>query len=296
MRVFMTGATGYIGAAVASALVNSGHQVAALSRSAGSASALRASGVEVVEGSLEEIGFHESFLSSCDGAIHVAAAKGEHTSVFDRKAVDFFTRHARGMFIYTSGVWILGNTGESEAGETTAVDPLPIVAWRPTHERLVIEANREELRTAVIRPGCVYGSSQGLFAPWFEAAREGNSLDMVGQGTNRWATVYLDDAADCYLKVLESGNAGVFHAIDDSRATIVEIARGIAESAGKGSHVRMRSLEESRTQLGPFADALAIDQQVSSSETRRRLDWSPSSDSILGTIERQWEEWLDSIS
>ena len=294
MRVFMAGATGYIGSGVASALVNAGHEVVALARPSAAADALKSWGVEVVSGSLEEIDSCTSHLERCDGAIHVAAAKGDGARELDRKAIEFFTRHARGIFVYTSGVWVLGNTGDSEASETTTVDPIPIVEWRPAHETLVMETNRDELRTAVIRPGCVYGSSQSLFGPWFEAADQGEPLDMVGQGTNRWATVYLDDAADCYLKVLESRTGGVVHAVDDSRATIFEIARGIAESGGKGSAVRMVPLEDARENVGPLADALAIDQQVSSAETRRRLGWSPSSDSILATIERQWVEWRES--
>jgi len=291
MRIFVTGATGYIGSAITSALVHAGHSVVAMARPSARTHALREMGVELVEGSLSTIDDRAGVMRETDAVIHAASDSSAERTRLDRNAIETALENARGVFVYTSGVWVLGNTGESEADETTAPNPLALVAWRPEHEAKVLESSSDRLRTAVVRPGCVYGGRQSLLAQWFSAAEKGDPLEIVGAGTNRWSMVHLDDVADCYLKIVEGGMRGVFHAVDDSRSTIVEMARAVAETAGRGSAVQMIPLEEARKTRGSLADALAIDQQVASNRTRARLSWQPACRTFLSTIERQCEEW-----
>lgn len=273
----MTGATGYIGSAVAKRLRAAGHEVAALVRPDAEAKRLRDDGVVVVAGVIESLPSLHDQLEVYDVFVHTASAK-KNAAEADRAAVETFTSLSR-HFVYTSGVWVLGNT--SSADEASDVNPLEIVGWRPPHEELVLGAGG-----AVVRPGCVYGGKQSLLADWFAAAEQNRPLQIVGDGTNRWAMVGLDDLADFYLRAVERRASGVLHAIDDSYATLNDCARAVAPN-GTTEHI---PLDTARTSMGPFADALAIDQRISSRESRTKLAWSPST-TFTGSVERQWSEW-----
>jgi nucleoside-diphosphate-sugar epimerase len=135
-------------------------------------------------------------------------------------------------------------------------------------------------RGAVLRPGCVYGGKQSLLADWFAAADQRRPLKIVGEGNNRWAMVNLHDLADCYLRLVEQRVTGIFHAVDDSRATLNECARAVAPS-GKIEHVPGE---------GPLAAALMANQIVSSHATRRKLGWKPPRTFPI-SLEEQWRDW-----
>lgn len=277
MRIFMTGATGYIGSAVAEALRQAEHEVAALVRPDAETKHLREHGVVLVSGDLDSLPALAETLESYDAFIHTAQAK-KNTVELDLGAVDTFTAQ-RGHFIYTSGVWVLGNTQDSN--EASDVNPLALVAWRPSHEERVIAAGG-----AVLRPGCVYGGQQSLFAGWFAAAQQDQPLEIVGDGTNHWALVDRRELADCYVRAVEQRAAGVLHGIDDSDSTLEECARLIAPAGT----IRKIPLEDARANLGPFADALAVDQRIDSRVTREKLGWNPRR-TFATSIEAQWAEW-----
>src|SRR5581483_5326651 len=113
-----------------------------------------------------------------------------------------------------------------DLNESTPVNPLPLVAWRPAHEKIALANGRG----AVIRPGCVYGGEQSLLADWFAAADQKRPLKVVGDGKNRWALVDLNDLADCYMRVIEQRATGVFHGVDDTRATLNEMAGALSKN------------------------------------------------------------------
>ncbi len=296
MKVFITGATGYIGSAVTRAFVHAGHEVTILARPSASALEIDSLSVRRLEGDLGRLKAIQRDIADHDVWIHAAKSSGPDAATLDREAIDILvsTGPRRGEMIYTSGCWSFSNTGDRQVDESTTPDPLEISSWRIPHEQIVLRSSRAEFQTAVIRPGCVYGGKQGLLAPMFEAAEKGEPLEIVGDGENHWAMIDIDDVADCYLKVAEEGASGIFHAIDDTHATMNEIAKAIAETAGKGSEIRHIPLEEARASMGLFADALAVDQKISSRETRRRLDWAPASETFFDTLERQWEAWRES--
>lgn len=282
MRIFMTGATGYIGNAVALALRERGHEVAALVRPDSEAHGLRDRGVFILSGDLESLPDLRDTIVNYDAVVHTAASKREQVGR-DKIAVDTFTS-VNAFVVYTSGVWVLGNTGNKTVDEDSKVDPLALVAWRPVHEKQVLATGR----AAVIRPGCVYGGKQSLLASWFVAAGQNRPLQIAGEGDNRWAMVDLHDAADCYARVVEQRATGVFHAVDDTRATLNECAKAIAPR-GAVEHL---SLDTARRIYGPFADALAVDQQVSSAKTRETLGWSPRR-TFVESVDAQWQEWRE---
>ncbi len=277
MRIFLTGATGYIGAAVAAALRTHGHEVAALVRPEYDSKHLRDLGVVLVGGELDTLPSLSETLSVYDLFIHTARASSDYVSA-DLAAVDAFTALAR-PFIYTSGVWVLGNTESSDEG--SPVNPLPIVGWRPAHEERVLAAGG-----AVVRPGCVYGGKQSLLAGWFAAAEQNQPLQIVGEGHNRWAMVDIRELADCYALIADQQARGVFHAIDDTDATLEECARATAPDAA----IEKTPLETARATMGPYADALAVDQRISSAETRAKLGWTPRR-TYVNSIDEQWREW-----
>jgi nucleoside-diphosphate-sugar epimerase len=279
MNIFLTGATGYIGGAVASALRKANHDVGALVRPDADSRHLRDLGVMLIGGDLESLPSLREQLSGYDAFVHTAQSR-KNTVAADRIAVDTFTG-LTGYFLYTSGVWVLGNT--SAADESTAVDPLALVAWRPAHEELVIRAGG-----GVLRPGCVYGGKQSLLADWFVAAEQNRPLQIVGDGENRWALVDVHELADLYVRAVEQRIGGVLHGIDDTIATLNACAQAVAPG-GTIEHV---PLEAARANFGPFADALAVDQQIASTQTRARTGWMPRR-SFLSSVEEQWREWRE---
>jgi nucleoside-diphosphate-sugar epimerase len=282
MRVFLTGATGYIGSAVAAALRGSGHEVGALVRPDADSKHLRDLGAFLITGDLDSLPALREQLESYDAFVHTAQSR-QNTVEADRAAVDTFTS-LNGHFLYTSGVWVLGNTSGSD--ETSPVNPLPLVAWRPPHEELVLGAGG-----AVLRPGCVYGGRQSLLADWFAAATQDRPLQIAGDGTNHWAMVDLHELTDLYVHVVAQRATGVLHGIDDTRATIDECARAVAPN-GTLEHI---PLDAARTNLGPFADALTVDQVIESRETRAKTGWAPRR-TFTSSVEAQWQEWRQTRS
>jgi len=280
MRIFMTGATGYIGGAVATTLRIRGHEVAALVRADADSKRLRDLGVFLLTGDLQMLPELREQLEAYDAFVHTAQS-GKETAAADRAAVDTFTS-LPGHFIYTSGVWVLGNT--KRADESSPVNPLSIVAWRPSHEELVLGGGG-----AVLRPGCVYGGKQSLFASWFAAAEQNQPINITGDGNNRWAMVDLHDLADLYVRAVEQRATKVLHGIDDTRSTLNECAAAFSTTV---EHV---PLDLARTKLGGLADALALDQTIDSSETRAKLGWQPKR-TFLDSIDDQWREWRQGVN
>jgi nucleoside-diphosphate-sugar epimerase len=286
MRVFLTGGTGYIGGAVAAALRERGHDLAALARPESDAKQLREIGVGIVAGDLASLPRLSDTLADYDAFVHTAQTRGRDAVALDKTAVDVFSAQ-KGFFLFTSGVWVLGNTSDRIVDESTPPNPIGLVTWRPPHEHMALANGRG----AVLRPGCVYGGKQSLLGDWFSAADQGRPLRIIGDGRNRWAMVNLHDLADCYVRIAERRATGIFHGVDDTRAKLNECARAVAPS-GRLEHV---SVEVARQKMGPFVDALMIDQQVSSEKTRRQLEWSPRR-TFLTSIEEQWREWRATLA
>jgi nucleoside-diphosphate-sugar epimerase len=293
MRVFVTGATGYVGSAVVRALVRVGHEVTGLSRSAERDGAVLALGAKPLRGKLGALGQLGSALQGHDALVHAAVDYGLGPPA-DREAVDALLTAARAMgrpvvVVYTSGVWVLGEA-KAPASESAAVDkPAAAVAWRPTHERAILGAATPELATAVVRPGIVFGERRGLISPWFEQAKTTGAVQIVGDGQNRWAFVHRDDLAELYRAIVERRARGVFHGVDGAAPRVAEAAAAVSRAAGSGA-VRSRSLEDARRELGPMADALALDQVVVSARAGE-VGWKPRHPSLPLDAASAFHEW-----
>jgi nucleoside-diphosphate-sugar epimerase len=295
MNILLTGGTGYIGSAVIAELVGAGHRVTALSRSPDKAADLARLGAEPLAGELHDPDSYREAAISADGIVH--AAFDYATSVRgDATAVDALLAAARGrrcVLAYTSGCWVLGDTGEGFADEGAATDrPAELVTWRAGHERRVLEASTDQLSTAVIRPGIVYGGPGGLTAPMFETATNEGAAEVVGDGSNHWSLVHRDDVARLYRAVLEEGASGIFHAVDDAPLTVGEVAAAASRAAGAGGTTRGVPLEQARERFGPMADALCLDQRLAAVRSHE-LGWQAARSSFVDEATSAHREWVD---
>lgn len=271
MRVFITGATGYIGSHVARELDGAGHDVAALAHHDEAREKLSASGYEIVAGDLTDPDGLADAARGADAVIHLANTGGEDAARVDEAAVRAMAGALEGSgkpFVYTSGIWVLGETGDEPATEQTPANPIDIVAWRGPLERWLVEASTRGVRTIVIRPGVVYGRGGGI--PGMMARDE---LPVVGDGQNRWPVVHVDDLSRLYVTALENAPAGsILHGIGD-----VVRQRDIGEQLGADA----MPLDEALDAMGGFAGALALDQNITARRTSDLLGWEPRAPSIL---------------
>ena len=282
MNVFVTGATGYIGTAVADKLQQAGHQVVGLARSEESAEKLQHHGHEVQHGSLTDAEALAEAADAAEGVIHVASTGGPDQSAVDLQAVRVLLDALEGTgkpFVYTDGVWVLGDTGDNVADEDVPVHPIELVAWRPMVVDRVIAA---DLRSVVIRPAIVYGRAGGIPAMLVGWGRERGAVPYIADGTQRWPFVHVDDLADLYVRALEDGPPGtLLQAADGPSYEMREVAEAASHAAGVPGKTQRWPLNDARETLGPFADALALDQQVSSERARTLLDWKPQAPPVL---------------
>ena len=282
MRIFLTGATGYVGSTVLDALLRGSHDVTALVRDPEKAERVSLRGVQPIVGDLSGPAAYAQAAETCDAIIHTAYEPSKRGPHVDRQAIDVLLgaaiRHAaKGhhvSFVYTSGIWVLGNTS-GKATEDAPVRPTPLVEWRPEHEKLVLDAGRgRTLRTAVVRPGIVYGGGRGIIADLLKNAADG-LVRVIGDGRNHWACVYDRDLADLYLRVATNPDAsGVYHANDEADERVMDIVEAVARQAKMEPDVRHVPIKEARAKMGPYADALALNQIVRGPRARA-LGWTP---------------------
>jgi nucleoside-diphosphate-sugar epimerase len=302
MRIFLTGATGYVGGAVLDALIRGGHDVTALVRDNEKAARVSAKGARPVIGNLADPESYRASADAQDGYIHTAYdSRAAHGPAIDRAAVEVLIAAAKRprtagasapttrFIIYTSGTWVLGRTPDP-VGEEAPVNPALPVSWRVEHENLVLDAATEHLRTIVVRPGTVYGGGEGTIGDIFRSANNG-LVRVVGDGNNHWPLIYERDLADLYARlVAREDTRGVYHANDEGDERVNDIVAAIAPYLAVKPDVRHVPIEEARAKMGPFADLLSLDQVVRSPRARA-LGWTPTLHSVAGNAARLLEEW-----
>jgi nucleoside-diphosphate-sugar epimerase len=292
VRIFLTGGTGYLGSAVLEAFVRAGHHVDALVRNRERAAFVQQRGAHPVLGDLAGPASYASAAAAADGAIHTAFEFTARGPSLDAMALDALLQPGKAegrFFIYTSLMWVLGHQ-LTPADESAPLSPAPLVSWRPAHEARVLDAATAGLRTAVIRPGIVYGGSRGIVSDLFKDAANG-LVRTIGSGENHWPLIYDRDLGELYLRIAtKPAAAGLFHANDEGDERVNDLVAAIGDQVALKPSVRRVPLEEARKKLGPLADALALDQLVRSSRART-LGWSPSLHSVGGNVARLFEEW-----
>jgi len=289
MKVFLTGATGYIGGAIADALLHSGeHMVLGLARSDKAAMLLQKQSITPLRGDLKDAASMARGVQQADGVIHAATTNGSDMAEVDIAAVDAILAALEGTnkpFIYTSGCWVLGNTGDTIAGEEAPTNPPMIVAWRPALEKRILAAAERNVRSVVIRPAVVYGRAGGIPAMLISLARKLGVAHYIGTGENHAPMVHVEDLADAYVRALVKAPAGsLFNVPGSVKVRSKEVAQAISQAAGLGGRTESWSLEAARQFLGPLADALALDLQFSGAKAQRVLGWAPHGPSVLDDL------------
>lgn len=288
MKVFVTGATGYIGSAICDALRAAGHQALGLARSEEKAAQLSARGDEPLRGSLQDL---ESLRQGCrqaDAVIHTAMSFTPDAGVVDRTAVEAMLAALQGSgkpFIYTSGVWVYGDTGDRMLGEVAPLNPPPLVAWRPAVEELVLEANERGIRTMVFRPGMVFGRRGGFLRGFFDDVRTHGAVRVIGDGKNYWSCVHAEDLADLYVRaVLQPAGGQLFVTCGGMPQQVNRIAEAVAEICGAPGKVEHVPLDQARQQMGPMADCLAMTCKAGSTKPARFFGWTVRHPSVFDEI------------
>jgi nucleoside-diphosphate-sugar epimerase len=284
MQVFVTGATGYIGSAICAALRKAGYAVVGLARSEEKVRILAAQGLGAHRGDLRHPASLAEGVRNADAVIHAGMSLSEDAGQVDRAAVEAMLHELSQMnrpFIYTSGCWVMGNTGDRIANEDTPLAPTPLVAWRPAVEQLVLEAARRGVQGVVLRPAMVYGRGGGLVASFTQSARQHGAARVIGDGQNRWTFVHVDDLADLYVRALGAASGTLLFAAHGPARRVREVAEAASRAAGAGGRVETVPLEEARKTMGPLADALALDQQISGERAMRLLGWRPQAPGVI---------------
>jgi nucleoside-diphosphate-sugar epimerase len=295
MRILVTGATGYVGHAVVRELSAAGHEVTGLVRNAEKAAIVERLGARAVLGDIKDPGSYREAAADQDALVHTAFEYSAEGVDADRKAVGTLIAAALAgkvqVLVYTSGIWVLGETGDTPAFEGATTDhPAALVAWRPAHEKMVLAAANDFLATAVVRPGMVYGGAGGLIGSYFESAEKRGASQYIGNGRNRIPMIHVEDLGRYYKAVVEHRGRGVFHAVDGNAVQLADVARAASEAAGQGGATRSLPLDEARQKMGPIVDALTLDQVIESGRNVE-LGWRPLHESFLGEAEAAYREW-----
>jgi nucleoside-diphosphate-sugar epimerase len=266
-----------------------GHEVTALARSDQSESKLNQQGIKVQRGDLKNPESYADAVRKADIVVHTASTNDAEFAKYDLLAIDTILEALSGTnntFIYTSGVWVLGTTGDNIANENTPLNPHQLVTWRADAEKKVVDGAQQGIRTVVLRPSLVYGDNKGIIGGIIEDAKKTGEIKVVGDGENRWPTVHVEDLADLYVLAAEKAPQGgtLFNASHGPSVKVKEVAEQIAKALGTPGKVRPVPVELARTRLGLVADALTLDQQIDATKAQRELGWQPKRPSILEDV------------
>jgi len=295
MKIFITGASGYIGGSVAAALMAAGHQLSGLARSSETAAALATLGIEPVRGAIDDT---EALAKAAyDADVTVNAANAGH-----RAAVETMLKALAGTrktFLHTGGSSIVGTRARGELvekmfDEDTPFTPTPQRAPRVEIDKLVRGAKSDGIRSIVIAPSLIYGLGHGLNphsiqVPWLiKLAKKFGVAKHIGSGENRWANVHIDDLMALYVLAIEHAPAGAFYYAENGENSMREVCEAISRMLGQGGRTQSMSVQEAATEWGegPANDTMGSNSRVRAKRARAELKWQPKARSLIEEIER----------
>lgn len=289
MRVFVTGATGFIGSVIVRELIGAGHQVLGLARSDAGARLLTAAGAQVHRGDLEELDSLREGAAESDGVIHLAFnhnfSQFQKNCDDDRKAIKAIGEALMGSnrpFLITSGTAIAANVD----GKASTEDG-PRASWNPraASESAVNELTAHDVNTSVVRLPQVHDErKQGLISYVHSVAREKRVSAYIGDGDNRWPAAHVSDVARLYRLAFEKAEPGaIYHAVDEEGVPM----KAMAEALSRGLKVPAVSIkpEEAEAHFGWLAHFAGHDMPASSALTQQKLNWKPTGPGLIADLD-----------
>lgn len=296
MRVFLTGAGGYIGGSVAMRLIEQGHEVSGLVRNHDVAQRLAQTGVEPIMGSLDDATLLIAQAKQSDAVVNTANA--DHLG-----SVLALLEGLKGSgkpFLHTSGSSVVGDDArgawcsEEVLDEQTPLVVNPFKQARRDIDCLVLSGAKDGVRTSVICPSLIYGVGRGLNPnsvqiPFLAAnARDKGAVEIVGKGLNVWSNVHIDDVASLYQLVLEKGDAGALYFAESGEASYAELAEALALRLGIHNVVHLDpELAAERWGVARAYFSFGSNSRVRSRRAREQLGWAPIHRSVIDWIRSQ---------
>ena len=289
MRIFVTGATGFIGSVLVPELIQAGHQVLGLTRSQAGDERLRAAGAEVLHGNLEDLDSLRKGAADAEGVIHLAFSHDfsqfEKNAADERKAITALGNVLAGSdrpLVVTSGTAIAVNVDGKPSTETS-----PTSSWNPRAglETTVKELTDRGVKTSIVRLAQIHDThKQGLVPYFLEVTRQKGVSAYLGDGSNRWPAAHVSDTARLYRLAFEKAEPGaIYHAVDEQGVTM----KAIAEAHSRGLKVPVVSIkpEEAEAHFGWLAIFAKMDMPSSSALTQQKLNWKPVGPDLLTDLE-----------
>src|SRR5271165_194938 len=291
MRVFVTGATGFIGSAVVKELIGAGHQVLGLCRSNEKAGALAAAGAEVYRGSLEDLDSLRQGAARSDGVIHLAFnhdfSKFAENCENDRRAIKALGEGLAGSdrpLVVTSGT-AMANTAPGQLATEDGPTISSAVFPRAISEEAAASVAADGINVSVVRLPQVHDPvRQGLITPAIAAYREKGVCAYVGEGRNRWPAAHFLDVARLYRLAIEKAEPGAkYHAVGEEGVSL----RDIAETIGRRLKLPVKSIAsgEAPAFFGWLAMFISHDMPASAAQTRKKLGWEPKGPGLIADLE-----------
>ncbi|MDM8176258.1 MULTISPECIES: NAD-dependent epimerase/dehydratase family protein [Olivibacter] len=288
-KIFITGATGYIGGSIAKLLVDKGYKVSGLVRKESDTEKLKELGINPVLGTLQDAPLLREESKKADAIIHAADAD-------DPYVIDTFLQALKGTdktFIHTSGSSILGNKENGEKSNFIYTEDIPLDArFEKVHRVIInnhiIKSAQQRIRSIVIVPTMIYGEGLGLkkesiqIPMLLKLSKERGAGVHIESGENIWSNVHIEDLAELYLKVLEKAKAGSYFYAENGESSLRDIALSISKRIGREGQLSSISIDEAVSHFGSEGAyfALGSNSRCSSDKARQLLGWTPNYSSI----------------
>ena len=294
MKVFITGASGYIGGSVAASLIDAGHSVSGLVRNEQRARQVREKGIRPVIGSLDDTAVIARAAADADATINAANSdeRGVVETLLDAMA------GSNKALIQTSGTSIVADVADGEFEgqvheETTPFEPAELRAGRVAINQLVIDGSARGIRSVVIAPSLIYGKGHGvnphsMQVPWLiDLARKHRVGRHVGSGKNIWSNVHIDDVVDLFIAALDKAPPGSLYYAENGENSMQEVSAAISSALGFGKTTRPMSVPDAVTEWGEGAAryTMGSNSRVRGVRAREELNWTPSRPALLHEIE-----------